>query len=767
MVFFRPFRNTDFCDNRYKIEFSIDCEQALGGISQTANRFLSRATNIAGNRKTWTVSFWAKNNQDSNKNFFAFGIDGSNGEAISSVGGFLSYSNLNGSVGTTLTTTANLRDNTGWKHIVVAFDSTQATASNRVRFYVNGIEYSFTGGTVTLNADSFINSINRSSVGAGTTTAAAVPTPAHQISEFNFIDGLQLSANSFGFFSSSGEWIPRQYNGSYGARGFYLNFSNNLNLGQDFSGNAIDYTNSINPVFRNNDTPTNNSPTFNIFNQQGNTNGRIAYNSNNNANGDTAVITHAISRGKYYLEFSIAAVNPAGSTRVGITPTRLDYVRNYFIGSLLDSYAYRSDGLKINNNASAAFGATYTSGDIIGVAVDFDNNRIWFSKNGVWQASGNPAANLNPAFTIAPGEYYIGTSFGAATNSVVGYLKQPNNVYAPPTGFLYVSLTNKLAQDTPPISEPDKFFDIVTYTGNGTTQNITSLKFQPDLVIIKRRDTTGDWEWVDSTRGAPNSLSCNTTNAQSNDINGLTAFNTNGFTLGSDSNYNASGGTYVAYCFSKSIISGFDIVQYTGTGVSRTVNHNLGVAPSMIIVKAINANGTNWMMYQTGLVTPATQYMTLNTTNAATTDSTVFGALATSSSFTVGTNANTNANGTQYIAYVFADVQAYQRANYFLGANSRAVTAQMNFRPSFYFRKNSTAAPSGWAIYDNKINLQNPRSIFLGFQSNAAEVNSGDYNFFATNVLNDPGEVLNNRYIYFGIADYPEVNQCSIMANGG
>jgi hypothetical protein len=242
------------------------------------------------------------------------------------------------------------------------------------------------------------------------------------ISEFYGIDGQQLTPSSFGqtdpSVPSSGIWQPKAYTGSFGTNGFYLKFANSAALGTDSSGNGNNWTvNNLTSVDQSTDTPTNNFCTGNPLFAHNNTptfsNGNLTIVT---ATGDSTVIsTIGVTTGKWYFEAKI------GSTAVGASIGILGDIESIQnTGSNLTFYpqgfAYYVDGRKYNNNVGSLYGDSYTTGDIIGVAFDLTNGKIWFSKNGTFQASGDPAAGTNAAFTTLSSTVTYFPAFGDASS---------------------------------------------------------------------------------------------------------------------------------------------------------------------------------------------------------------------------------------------------------------------------------------------------------------------------------------------------------------
>ena len=252
-------------------------------------------------------------------------------------------------------------------------------------------------------------------------------------------------------------------------------------------------------------------------------------------------------------------------------------------------------------------------GDIIGFALDRDNRKLWVSLNGTFINSGNPAGGSNPVFdsgdiTATTGEFrpIIGTyggqnvkmtlnagqdsSFAGQKTSGSNNATDGNNFgdfyYTPPTGYLSACSKNipmntnqDPAEDTP----PNNYFEVVTYSGTGSTKSITSLNFQPDMVWIKNRDQSDAWCVQDDINGVGKTKQMNSASAYASESNCITSFNSDGFSLGNNHKVNASGENYVAYCFKESQEAGLDMFSYTGVGDGTApFSHNLGETPKMV-----------------------------------------------------------------------------------------------------------------------------------------------------------------------------------------
>jgi hypothetical protein len=325
---------------------------------------------------------------------------------------------------TTRITSQVFRDPSAWYHLVASFDTTQGTASNRQKMYLNGSEITAfsTSNDLSLNQVIPFFDNDGSTKHIGSYTGGGYYDG--YISEFYGIDGQQLTPSSFGETDTlTGIWKPKAYSGTFGNNGFYLQFKNSAALGTDSSGNGNNFTvNNLTSVDQSTDTPTNNFCTGNPLFKHNNTptfsNGNLTIVT---ATGDSTVIsTIGLTTGKWYFEAKVGST--ATGAIVGILGD-IESVQN--TGNSLTFYpqafTYYVDGRKYNNSVGTSYGNSYTTGDVIGVAFDLTNGKIWFAKNGTWQNSGDPVAGTNAAFTTLSSTvtYFpaFGDAAGAATST--------------------------------------------------------------------------------------------------------------------------------------------------------------------------------------------------------------------------------------------------------------------------------------------------------------------------------------------------------------
>jgi hypothetical protein len=418
--------------------------------------YLSR-TQGTGNRKTWTYSVWIKRSQlGTNQNWGITQEDAANNNAMPcSFNTFdkIDWYDYNApSVSGQLSTNRVFRDTSAWYHIVLAVDTTNATADDRMKMYVNGVqETSFaTRVNPSLNYDFNINvNTKLCAIGAYYTSSPATFYDGY-MSEINFIDGQQLAPSDFGEFDEdSGIWKPIAYEGTYGTNGFYLEFKDSSALGDDTSGTGNDFTvNNLTSIDQTTDTPTNNFATFNSLD---NTLSQYTFSDGNltgvysgtNGQGVGTTSTLGVSSGKWYWEFKYTSANDT-PLRIGITDrVAISTATTYRCGFGLYDWVYnQSDGTYYNNDVGTAYGDTFTTGDIIGVALDLDNNKLYFSKDGVFQNSGDPTSGATGTGAISitdpsstnNGFYFAVVGMNSGSGTFTGSYNFGNPPFAITTG---------------------------------------------------------------------------------------------------------------------------------------------------------------------------------------------------------------------------------------------------------------------------------------------------------------------------------------------
>jgi hypothetical protein len=435
----------------YEIERSLRFNSA-------DSAYLSRTPASAGNRKTWTWAGWVKRG-GSGAIFSATATNsGASDHRLNFNADRLEMQFWTNSSVANVVATAVLRDFSAWYHIVVAFDTTQAVAADRIKFYVNGTQLtSFaTGSYPSQNYESVINAANRHAIGRNDGNASDYLSG--YLADIHFIDGQALDPSSFTEVSATtGQLIPKAYTGSFGTNGFWLKFSDNSNntaatLGKDYSGNGHNWTptNLSVTAGSGNDSLVDTPTSYGTGNSGGDVRGNYAtlnplQSSATLSNGNLDCSTTSTSwqanvgtifqsSGKWYAEFTVSSVG-AGGIHIGIVGPNYSVAAGNYIGNTATSYAYRADGTKFNNAGQTSYGASYTTNDVIGVAMDLDAGTLVFYKNGVSQGT---------AYSGMSGEKAVAVSVGstAGTHSVVINAGSRPFAYTAPSGFKALCDTN-------------------------------------------------------------------------------------------------------------------------------------------------------------------------------------------------------------------------------------------------------------------------------------------------------------------------------------
>jgi len=696
-------------------------------LRSSASAYFNRTPASSGTRTKATISLWVKRGAISSRTPLVVVRQGATDYFIlefQSDDTLQAISVTSSTTNTQLVTTQVFRDPSAWYHIVFTYDSTVATPnSSSIYLSVNGVKVTALS-TATYPSQNTNLYYNIGSVEHDIGKLGNLTTYADcYLTEINSTDGQASAASSFGETDAvTGVWKPKKYAGTYGTNGFYLNFSDNSNntaatIGKDYSGNGNNWTpNNISVTSGVTydsmlDVPT---PYADGGNGRGNycvlnpltqrwsqpnsvySEGNLKV-STSSANSAYSLGTIFQSTGKWYWEVTVVA---AGTTAIGVG-----------VGDLLiqnttqtNSVQYLSNGNKNVGGSSTSYGATFTTNDTIGVALDKDGGTITFYKNNTSQGVITLPSNVELSAWLD-----INTPAVFATN-----FGQRPFAYTPPTGFKALN-TQNLPDST--IKKGNQYFDATTYTGNGSTQSIVnSGGMQPDLVWYKSRGAARDHSLFDSVRGATNQISSNATYAESA-VSGVTAFNSNGFSLGSSANGNNSSESYVGWQWKKGATQGFDIVTYTGNGAgTRSVAHSLGVAPKFIVIKDRSSGTAYWAVYHASI---PTQYLTLNSTSAAAAGQWIS---ADSSNFSFSSLSSwTNTNADNYVAYLFADVAGFSKFGSYTGNGSTdGPFAYLGFRPRFVMIKR-TDSTGNWRIVDTSRDTSNVSQYALWANDSSAE----------------------------------------------
>ena len=454
--------------NRGSVSTGYDITNSVK-LEDTNTEYLQRAASGSdGNRRTMTLSMWLKRTGIGNDHIFY-----SQGSHVRFRFKTSDYFSLRLANGHEFEKESRLfRDPAAWYHMVVAVDTTQSTNTDRVKIYWNGVqETDFdTAQYPDLNEELTLGQFSSVTTQLGWFTEAGYGFDGY-ITEVNYIDGSQKAPTDFGEFDDdTGIWIPKQYTGSYGSEGFFLNFDDSSSMGADSSGNGKNFSlNNVSAADQATDTCTNNFATLNpimkypssqVINEGAT---KVDRTSGSGLN-KTFYATIPVFSGKFYFE---AQPTEGSGQMIGVetmTGVNTDAPDSVYVGEQSTAVGYyASNGQKYTGASGSSYGNSYGTSDIIGVALDMDNRKVYFAKNNTYQNSGDPTSGSTGTGAIdlpdssdgyvfavsydSGGQWVV--NFGgfttmsissAASDGVYGTFE-----YAPPSGY-YALCTKNLAE---------------------------------------------------------------------------------------------------------------------------------------------------------------------------------------------------------------------------------------------------------------------------------------------------------------------------------
>jgi hypothetical protein len=780
----------------YEIERSLRFNSA-------DSAYLNRTPGSAGSNTTWTLSTWIKKGSNNDSHIFGAGagnvpgrfgftFDGSDKIAVFVVDNSQTVYFQNSA--------AVFRDHSAWYHMVVVADTTNTTPADRLIIYVNGVRQTLSGGAMPLNQNTFVNTAATHTIGRRSYLASDYFNG--YLADFYLIDGQALAPTDFGAFdATTGVWNPIEYAGTFPGNSFHLPFSDNSSasaLGTDDSGNGNNWTvNNIsvaagagNDSLR--DSPTNGDPADDTGlggQLQGNyttMNPLAKYSGTTLSNGNLEVSSTGVyttlstiafpASGKFYAEFEVDGTDGPGYPFLGI---------GAFDDAGLNAYsnpttgAFYAQGGYITGSVSVSGLTSLADGDIVGVAYDASNGKTWFSLNGTYVNSGNPANGTNETCTIAADSAGLAyaTSTYVAGKAIFNAGQRAFNTSAP-SGFKCLCTANL---DDPLIADGSTAHNTVLYTGNGSDDHaITGFGFSPGLLWVKARSAAYDHMIHDVVRGRLKNLRSNTANAEATDTTNITSFDADGFTTASGSGYmNGNNVTFAAWAWvagtgspvtdnNGSINStrltntsaGFSIITWTGTKANASVGHGLGKNPEFIIFKTLD-NSYNWRVYHSAVGN--TKALGLNLDQGAGTNSSYFNDSSPDDSI-INLGPSDETNDTRMVAYCFAPVEGYSAFGSYVGNGSTTdgTFVSCGFRPAFVLIK-SRDGIGEWVITDNKRDGYNNDNPGLFANKNWSETTIGNITY--ANMYSNGFKLVSNSsevndtgstYIYAAFAEHPQ-----------
>ena len=754
-------------------------------LDNSASSLLTR-TPSAGNRKTWTWSAWIKRGDIGRDQDF-FTAEGSGGQLYAIMITSGNQLQIYAASAVLLLSNQLLRDVSAWYHIVVKSDTTQGTASDRLKIYLNGSEItSFATdnrGSYAQNTDYGINSNVKHNIGSN---QAGGNFGDYYIAEVNFVDGTAYDASHFGE-TKNGVWIPKKYTGSYGTQGFHLEFkqtgdgsstASSSTIGAD-TANSNHYKDTNLDAYDSNmpDSPENNFPTLSpiakiVHNSPGDlSDGNLKF-TLQNANCQSTFTFNATQTGKYYWEVLYASTT-ANNYQAVTLPKGHHYIRNAFSGSTTTDGGialYFDDGTTYKEGANAAgTGGAINAGSIIQFKLDLDNQTLQFGVNNSYiTALDLPASSGG---WIAGGVQSAGTgatrvlimNYGQDSSFVGEKTAQGNSdangigdfYYAVPSGFLAVCTANLPEPAIGPTSDSqsDDNFNTVLYTGSASSPNaITGVGFQPDWVWIKKRSAAVSHAIFDSSRGVTSAGATNKAigsdrvDAEGNGNGGLSVFGSDGFTLvdGTSGSYPRSlvndNATYVAWNWKA---NGGTTSSNTDGDVTSTVQANTTAGFSIVIWT--QGSGQTDVGHGLGAVpdmiigktrTPSSGNWGWHTfhkdlgvskylfLNATTAATTSSNIFNPVNSTVFGSSQFLFQASTPNVAYCFKSVEGYSKFGiYFGNGNADGTFVHLGFRPAWVMLKRTDSADD-WEIMDSKRSEINGRRAYLFANTTDAEATS-------------------------------------------
>ena len=762
------------------------------------NQYLSWADNVTGSpsgRLLWTLSMWVKRARNgttedpfsayqNNNNRFRFTLGSDDKLSSEEVGA--------GGSKLEAISAGQYRDPSAWYHYVIVYDTNNGDSNDRLRLYVNGVEDSPVNPSTASGWAGVIGD-NGTELNFGSKLLSSRSAYfVGYLAEIHMVSEQGLDPTEFAEYDANGVWSPKVFSGSYGAHGFYLDFSDPSNIGADRSGNGNNWT-ATNFELTNTtstsydwveDTPTTNWCTLNPLDKNSGQlpkDGNLYFDGSVSTGGlDVIAGTIRVSSGKYYWESTITAVGSIAVAAVGITKIQsVGRSVSGGLGGVSGECAYLPSGNKEVDGSSTSYGSSFTTGDVIGVALDCDAGTVTFYKNNTSQG----------AIT-----YAVGGGLAPAIGQVQGYgaiqtvnFGQRDFAYTPPTGFNALNTANLPAPD---IANGSANFRAVTYTGTGGTrdlviENKAGVAWQPDFAWLKNRDVVDHHALFDSVRGALNWIASNSDAAESSLANSLTSFNADGYTLGSANLTNFLNQGYISWNWlagngtetntdgtlsntvtvSANPAAGFSIVEYTGDGVSNaTVGHGLSAVPAFVMHKALSGSTAPWYCKHKNIASGTNLYLNWDYGETALTSSGGIGDLTSSTTFTCANgssnNANVNTSGRRYVAYCFAEVEGYSKFGSYTGNGSTDGPFVYTGHAVAFVMIKRTDAASEWAMYDNERPGYNPDSQL---RANTGDIDNSNPVVFIDTISNgfkirtgDPAQnASGSSYIYISFAENP------------
>ena len=716
--------------------------------SDTTMQLQLPAPASAGNQKTFTFSCWFKRAKLGDQSYLYSVWDGTDDGAPYLEDRHYAQWRTDNKLyinfwGNGVMTNRTFEDTSKWYHYLLAVDSTQSTAADRIKLYIDGDLVTSFSSTSYFAQDSNLAFPKRAFTIGNTKAGDNAQEPFDgYIAEFNAIEGQALTPSTFGLTdTSTGRWIPKTLSGiTYGTNGFRLTFADSSALGDDTSGNTNDFT-ATNLASTD---QTTDSPTQNFNNMGGSKNsgttvaeGNLETTTPSGGTGYLQIVglpAFGVNKGKWYWEVKITTVgtglygwkddgNAGGSqaSNSGTIGSGGNFAGALSAGSS-GSYSAGSWFIDHDYNNEVNY-TTVATNDVLMFALDLDNNKGYCGKNGTWFNSADPANGTGAIGGTQRANgvnkfYPMCARLGGSASTGEWNFGQRSFAYTAPTGF------SALQQDNLP----------------ETAKGISG------LVWTKNRDAADNHQLYDSSRGKQLALTSNTDGQETTVTDGLQRFLAGGQQIEGNDAINTSGESFVSWNWmangsttasnSDGSISstvqanqtaGFSIVQYIGTGSNATVGHGLSSAPEWVMVKLLNQAAVSGFTVGC-LADPGgfNNFLYLNESTLSRASSTTWNDTApTSSVFSIGSSSTVNLSTKNFVAYCWHEVDGFSQFGKYVGnASTDGPFIYTGFKPAWVMVKNASGS-SAWVIYDNKRNSFNPMDKYLLADSSAVEATAG------------------------------------------
>ena len=422
-------------------------------------------------------------------------------------------------------------------------------------------------------------------------------------------------------------------------------------------------------------------------------------------------------------------------------------------------------------------------GEVIQVMLDMDNYKVKFGVDNTFGAEVDLASTIGSSVGSYKEIFPIAKKL--SWEGYVNFGQQPFR-YAAPAGYKAICTQNlpdtfgANSNANEDKNNPSKYFGVLTYTGDGNdNRDITGLDFQPDLVWIKERNSTGDHHIFDVVRGATKAMRTNENDGEVTDANELKAFNSDGFRLGTGGDVNADGTATVAWAWDagtaagtpistgditpsnvwKNRDAGFSITKYAGSGSDHSVPHDLGAKPDLLFVKKVNAAG-EWRGWHSSL--DSGKSVDLNSSGAQFTDESFTQEADANYIYVKGSVGNVNNSGNTYMLYAWTAITGYSAFGKYIGNNSsNGPFIWTGFRPKFILQKRMDDA-GNWAIRDTN-RAPEVQAVWNTLIAESSEVESTNQNWsydflsngFTVRTTQSNQNASGGEFIYAAFAEHP------------